>query len=138
MHLLGQKNVPIYQLGVRALCQEEADRRKEYNVGYKDASELVRGKISSVSLPEDFPEKVYISFDLDGLGSGDYGCDGYACSRRAGVLSGADLLASAVEGRKIIGADIVELAPHPAHTHCDFTAALVSYAIMGLAANSCK
>lgn len=138
MHLLGQKNVPIYQLGVRALCQEEADRRKEYNIEYKDASELVRGQISNISLPEDFPEQVYISFDLDGLDPAIMAATGTPVPGGLGLYQALDLLASAGKGRKIIGADIVELAPHPAHVHCDFTAALVSYAIMGLAANSCK
>ena len=33
-----------------------------------------------------------------------------------------------------VGADIVELAPGPAHTYCDFTAAQICYALIGLAA----
>ena len=98
----------------------------------------MRGQISNVSLPEDFPVQVYISFDLDGLDPAIMAATGTPVPGGLGLYQALDLLASAGKGRKIIGADIVELAPHQAHVHCDFTAALVSYAIMGLAANSCK
>ena len=111
MHLLGQKNVPIYQLGVRALCQEEADRRKEYNIEYKDASELVRGQISNISLPEDFPEQVYISFDLDGLDPAIMAATGTPVPGGLGRYQALDLHAAAGKGINIIGAYIVELAP---------------------------
>lgn len=134
MHLLGQKGVPIFQLGVRALCREEADRRAEYNIEYIDAAQLVRGQISQINLPDNFPEQVYISFDLDGLDPSIMAATGTPVAGGLGFYQTLDLLASATKGRKIIGADIVELAPHPTHPHCDFTAAQICYAVMGLAA----
>lgn len=134
MHLLGQKGVPIFQLGVRALCREEADRRAEYNIKYIDADRLVRDQISTISLPDDFPEQIYISFDLDGLDPAIMAATGTPVAGGLGFYQALDLLASATQARKIIGADIVELAPHPAHAHCDFTAAQICYALMGLAA----
>ena len=134
MHLLAQKNVPIFQLGVRALCREEADRRAEYNIEYIDAAELVRGQISQINLPDSFPEQIYISFDLDGLDPSIMAATGTPVAGGLGFYQVLDLLASATCARTIIGADIVELAPHPAHTYCDFTAAQICYALMGLAA----
>lgn len=134
MHLLGQQGVPIFQLGVRALCREEADRRAEYNIEYIDAAQLVRGQISQINLPDGFPEHIYISFDLDGLDPSIMAATGTPVAGGLGFYQALDLLASATKGRKIIGADIVELAPHPAHPHCDFTAAQICYAVMGLAA----
>jgi len=37
-------------------------------------------------------------------------------------------------GRRIVGADVVELAPNPALPHADFTAARMVYALMGMGA----
>src|SRR6056297_2457613 len=67
MHLLSKAEFPISQFGVRALCQQEQNWRKEHGVFYRDAEELVVGGINAVDLPDDFPELVYVSFDVDGL-----------------------------------------------------------------------
>ncbi|MGB0478047.1 MAG: arginase family protein, partial [Parvibaculales bacterium] len=59
MHLLAQEGLPMVSLGVRALAEEEEAARRAHGVIAYDAGELVRGHISSVTLPDDFPENVY-------------------------------------------------------------------------------
>jgi agmatinase len=53
--------------GVRALAAEEEAGRRAHGVICHDGPDLVRGQISAVNLPEDFPENIYVTFDLDGL-----------------------------------------------------------------------
>lgn len=67
MHLLAEDGMRLAQFGVRALCPQEAESRITNNVFHVDAEELVTNNILSVDLPEDFPELVYVSFDVDGL-----------------------------------------------------------------------
>jgi agmatinase len=38
-----------------------------------------------------------------------------------------------VEGRQVVGLDVVELAPIAGLHHCDFTAAKLTHLLMGLA-----
>tara|TARA_X000000950_G_scaffold133336_1_gene166204 strand:- start:464 stop:1348 length:885 start_codon:yes stop_codon:yes gene_type:complete len=133
MHLCCSEDIPLFQLGVRALCREEVEARRRYNVGYCDADRLVRQQLSSVTLPDDFPELVYVSFDLDGLDPAVLPATGTPVPGGLGFYQALDLVSSACSGRKIVGLDIVELAPSPAHPASNFTAALVTYHLIALA-----
>ena len=133
MQLCCSADIPLFQLGVRALCREEVEARRQHNVGYCDADRLVRQQLSSVTLPNDFPELVYVSFDLDGLDPAVLPATGTPVPGGLGFYQALDLVSSACSGRKIIGMDIVELAPSPAHPASNFTAALVTYHLIALA-----
>ena len=133
MQLCCSADIPLFQLGVRALCREEVEARKQYNVGYCDADRLVRQQLSSVKLPDDFPELVYVSFDLDGLDPSVLPATGTPVPGGLEFYQALDLISSACSGRKIVGFDIVELAPSPAHPASDFAAALVTYHLIALA-----
>ena len=133
MQLCCSADIPLFQLGVRALCREEVEARKRYNVGYCDADRLVRQQLSSVTLPDDFPELVYVSFDLDGLDPSVLPATGTPVPGGLEFYQALDLVSSACSGRKIVGFDIVELAPSAAHPASDFAAALVTYHLIALA-----
>lgn len=133
MQLCCEADIPLFQLGVRSLCREEVEARSQFNVGYCDADRLVRRQLSSVALPDDFPKFVYISFDLDGLDPAVLPATGTPVPGGLGFYQALDLVSSACSGRQIVGMDIVELAPSPAHRASDFTAALVTYHLIALA-----
>jgi len=59
--------IPLYQLGIRAYCEEEINVRQQYNVGYQDADTLVPKQIQSIQLPDDFPQQIFFTVDIDGL-----------------------------------------------------------------------
>ena len=48
------------------------------------------------------------------------------------------IAARAMKGRTLIGFDVVELAPREGHIRSDFTAASLTYALMGLAERNNK
>jgi len=133
MQLCCSADIPLFQLGVRALCREEVEARRKYNVGYYDADILVRQQLSSVTLPDDFPQMVYISFDLDGLDPAVLPATGTPVPGGLGFYQALDLVSSACSGRQIMGIDVVELAPSSAHPASDFTAALITYHLIALA-----
>ena len=134
MHLCAETGIPIYQLGVRAFCAEEAEARIRYGIGYRDAGELVRQRRTELTLPDEFPDQIYISFDLDGLDPSVLPATGTPVPGGLGFYQALDLVSSACTGRRIVGLDVVELAPSPAHPASDFAAALITYHLIAIAA----
>lgn len=136
MHLLAQKGCKIASFGVRALCREELEQRERYGVISWDAEKLITENIQSVLLPDDFPEDVYITFDLDGLDPSVLPATGTPVPGGLGYYQSLSLIKSAVKGRRCVGLDVVELAPMEGQPVSDFTAALITYKLMGIALRS--
>lgn len=133
MHLLAQEGLPMASFGVRALAEEEETARRAHGVIAYDGPDLVRGAISSVTLPDDFPDNIYVTFDLDGLDPAVLPATGTPVPGGLGFYQALDLVESALRGRKCVGIDIVELAPIEGQPASDFTAALIAYQLMGFA-----
>lgn len=129
MHLLAEEGVRLAQFGVRALCQQEVDSRAANNVFFKDAEELVVGNIHEVDLPDDFPEHVYVSFDVDGLDPSQMPATGTPVPGGLGYYQALRLVEHALKGRSCVGMDVVELAPD-GNAAWDFTAAQIVYRLM--------
>lgn len=129
MHLLAQEGVRLAQFGVRALCRQEMQSRQDNNVFHIDGEALISGNIHEVSLPDDFPQDVYISFDVDGLDPSLMPATGTPVPGGLGYYQALHLVEHALEGRNCVGLDVVELAPdgNPAW---DFTAAQIVYRLM--------
>jgi agmatinase len=134
MQLLAEEEgMALAQYGVRALSPEEARLRERLGVTYIDAEDLVTGNIAEVKLPEDFPEDVYVSFDVDGLDAAVMPATGTPVPGGLGYYQALSLVRSALAGRRCVGFDVVELAPIDGADVWDFTAAQLTYALMGIA-----
>lgn len=129
MHLLTEEGLRLAQFGVRALCQQEVDSRAANAVFFKDAEELVVGNIHAVDLPEDFPEDIYVSFDVDGLDPSLMPATGTPVPGGLGYYQALQLVEHALKGRRCVGLDVVELAPD-GNAAWDFTAAQIVYRLM--------
>ncbi len=129
MHLLVSEGVRLAQFGVRAICTKEVSSRVRNTVFSVDAEELVTKNIHAVDLPDDFPELVYVSFDVDGLDPSLMPATGTPVPGGLGYYQALHLVEHALKGRKCVGFDVVELAPdgNPAW---DFTAAQITYRLM--------
>ena len=132
MHLLASEGLPIASFGVRALCQQEHEARTKHGVIAYDGGALVRQQISAVTLPDDFPQKLYVTFDLDGLDPSVLPATGTPVPGGLGYYQAIDLVASALAGRQCVGLDVVELAPIEGQPASDFTAAQLTYQLMAL------
>ncbi|KZK80195.1 N(1)-aminopropylagmatine ureohydrolase [Pseudovibrio sp. W64] len=132
MNLLVEEGNSLAQFGVRALCQQEIDSRKDNKVFFVDAEELVTKGLHAVDLPEDFPEHIYISFDVDGLDPSQMPATGTPVPGGLGYYQSLHLVEHALKGRKCVGLDVVELAPD-GNAAWDFTAAQITYRLMAAA-----
>lgn len=129
---LDDLGLPLFQIGVRALCGEEVAVRRRREVGFLDARELYVNGLPEHPLPADFPNKIYISFDVDGLDPSVVRATGTPVP--GGLLwhDALTLLERVIRGREVLGADVVELAPTPSDHASDFAAAQLTYCIMGM------
>lgn len=128
--LAGEDGVAIAQYGVRAMSSEEAEARKALGVIACDGEALAQGAMPV--LPEDFPERIYVSFDVDGLDPSVMPATGTPVPGGLGFWQSIHLLERLCHGRRIVGIDVVELAPEPGSRVSDFTAAQIVYALIGL------
>ena len=129
MHLLAEEGVRLAQFGVRALCQHEVDSRARNGVFFRDAEDLVTNALHAIDLPDDFPEHVYVSFDVDGLDPSIMPATGTPVPGGLGYYQALHLVEHSLKGRKCVGFDVVELAPD-GNTAWDFTTAQIVYRLM--------
>ncbi|WP_346666626.1 agmatinase [uncultured Mailhella sp.] len=129
-------DLPLVQLGNRIYCREELEARKEYGVLSWDAPYLCRHGIPGNLIPEDFPRNIFITFDVDGLDPSIMPETGTPVPGGLDWYMALDLAARAMQGRRVLGFDVVELAPREGHIVSDFAAASLTYALMGLAARN--
>ena len=133
MQLLAEEDgLCIAQFGVRAMSAEEVARRESAHVFAVDAEELVTRGLNAVDLPDDFPEDVYVSFDVDGLDPAILPATGTPVPGGLGYYQALNLVAHALKGRRLVGLDVVELAPEPGSRVSEFTTAQVTYCLMAM------
>lgn len=83
-------------------------------------------------LPVDFPENIYLTLDVDGLDPSVIGATGTPVPGGPGWFQTLIFLERALAGRKILGFDLVELAPRLGDHGSDFAAAQFVYSVMGV------
>ncbi len=127
-----EAGVPLFQLGIRAFCEEEIEARKQFNVGYIDAEELVPNNLMSFELPESFPSKVFFTLDIDGMDPSIFPSTGTPVPGGLGWYQTLSLFESAAKQREIIGFDLLEFAPIPGFHAYEFAASQLLYKMMGI------
>jgi len=138
MRRVHETGFPIMQIGIRSLSQPEDIFRQERNIPCLDAETIYRGGIPDAVLPPDFPEKIYITFDIDCLDPSIMPATGTPEPGGLSWYQALDLLTRVAEGRTICGCDVVELAPAP-HMHAaDFIAAKLVYVMIGMIERTMK
>jgi len=130
MYLLANEKYKIAQFGIRALSEEEAENRKTFNILFLDAQDIYFKK--KFKLPLNFPKKVYISFDVDGLDPSIMPATGTPVPGGLGYYESLNLIKDLIKGRQVIGFDVVELSPIKNFIAFDFTVASLVYKIMEL------
>ena len=130
MYLLGNEKYKIAQFGVRALSKEEVENRKIFNILFLDARDIYYKK--KFKLPLNFPQKIYISFDVDGLDPSIMPATGTPVPGGLGYYESLHLIKNLIKGRQVVGFDVVELSPIKNFIAYDFTVASLVYEIMEL------
>jgi len=124
--------MPIFQFGVRALCQEESIYRSASDISFVDARDFYRHGIDAVTLPNTFPKDIYLTLDVDGLDPSVIRATGTPVPGGPGWYDTLAVLEKVISGRRVVGFDVVELAPVE-HDHASsFAAAQLVYTVMGI------
>lgn len=131
MRRVFEEDIPLFQLATRSYCLEEHNFRKENDIPYYDAKTIWSDGIDTVKIPKNFPEKVFISFDIDGLDPSLMPATGTPVPGGLNWHQAMTLLERLLAERICLGFDLVELAPIPMLPCADFTAAQLAYNIMG-------
>jgi len=134
-----KEGIPLYQVGVRNYSTEDLEAREAFKVAHLDAHDIdtmkhTKDGLSQVSLPDSFPKKLFITFDVDGFDASLMPSTGTPDPGGLFWWDAINLLESLTEGRTIIGCDVVELAPNPLLHHGPYLAAKLVYHLMGLIA----
>ncbi|MEW6335863.1 MAG: agmatinase [Acidobacteriota bacterium] len=135
MHRLLDDGVPIAQVGIRSLTGEERALIRRRRVCTVFADEAVHrpleGWIDRVL--DALPEKVYVTVDLDAFDPSIMPATGTPEPGGLDWYRSLAVLRAVAERRRIVGFDVVELAPMPGNVAPDFLAAKLVYTLLGYA-----
>jgi agmatinase len=126
----------LMQFGVRALCLEEVRYRQERRVQHLDGRAIYGLNLKSFSLPGSFPRNIYLTIDVDGLDPSVIPATGTPVPGGPGWYDTLLFIERALAGRKLLGFDLVELAPRHGDHGSDFAAAQLVYTVMGMVARN--
>ncbi|MFT6387132.1 MAG: agmatinase [Cellvibrionaceae bacterium] len=132
MKRIVEKGVPLYQLGIRAYCEEEIQARQDYGVQFIDGEDMAMNNIHEITLPDDFPDNVFFTLDIDGMDPSVFPSTGTPVPGGLAWYQTLHLFESVAKQRNIIGFDIMEFAPIKSFHAYDFAAALLVYKMMGI------
>ena len=130
--------LPLFQIGVRSLCPEEAAFRKERGIPHLDARAArfplshTEGDQAPALLPADFPGKIFLTFDLDAFDASLMPATGTPEPGGLFWWDALELAGRCLAGRVALGFDVVELAPIPGVHAPEYTAARLAHEIMGI------
>jgi agmatinase len=132
LHEAAQMNIPLLQIGVRSLSIPEVELRKQKGIHYLDGYEIGRNGIPAHLLPKDFPEKIYVTFDVDALDPSIMPATGTPEPGGLTWFQTFDCFEQILESKTVVGCDFVELAPIEKFHAPDFLVARMIYNFMGL------
>jgi len=139
MRRVHEKGIPLVQIGIRSFSMEEQKYRDENSdIICYNASYIYRENSFTIEFPEDFPDDIYISVDVDGL---DPSVIPHTGTPVPGGLFWYDFfkfIESIPAGKRIIGFDVVELAPADGSAVSDFATAQLTYNLMGIISRRIK
>lgn len=130
-HIL-DAGAPLFQIGVRSLSKPEADLRVARRIGHLDAVDIAEHGLPAVILPKDFPRDIYLTFDIDALDPALVPGTGTPEPGGLAWFEALRALRRVLQGRRVLGFDVVEVAPLRGSHVSEFTAARLIYEIMGM------
>jgi agmatinase len=133
---------PLTIVGARSWSEEEARLLATHPPGLdlRPAREVVGGGLDPIELAESLGDPVYLTFDVDGLDPSVVPATGTPEPGGLGWWEALDLVRTVLERRRVVGLDVVELAPQAGSHVSDFAVArlvakLLSYLTLGPSAS---
>lgn len=136
MKRLLDDGIPTLGVGIRALCREESElvSSRELPVIWGWELEACRPRFGE--LLATLPEEVYLTVDVDYFDPSLVPATGTPVPGGGGWRSTLDLLGDLFATKRVVGMDVVELAPDGVHHASDFLAASLAATMIALHAGS--
>ncbi len=129
MRRIYEWDIPIFQVGTRSYAKEEHLFRQENSIAYVDAEDIWQDD-GSVFIPDDFPDAVYISFDVDVFDISIMPATGTPVPGGLQWYQAMQLLQKTMSSRRCCGFDVVEYSPIANFHAYSFSAAQLVYNMM--------
>lgn len=139
MRRVVERGCPLTSVGIRSLSAEEAAfRRASPAIAAISAAEIARARRGGLDalwerVVAGLPEAVYITVDLDVFDPALMAAVGTPEPGGLDWWEVTGLVRRACAGRRVVGADVVELAPAEGPESCAFAAAKLTYILLGAA-----
>ncbi len=127
--------VPLVQVGIRALCIEEAEFIRTGGTAYTLFAHQLRDMPTQKWVDQvisHLGEQVYITIDADGFDPSVIPAVGTAEPNGLTWNDGQSLLSEVCARRQVVGFDVVEVAPDPNAIISEYTLAKLIYRLIGL------
>jgi agmatinase len=124
--------VPAASVGIRSLSEDEAEYLKANPVPMW-STRRYRALPDRSAVLDALTDDVFVTFDVDGLDPSVMPATGTPEPGGLDWYEAVDLLREVAERRRIVGFDVVELAPTQGQTASDFLCARLVYRLIGLA-----
>jgi agmatinase len=123
---------PAASVGIRSISEEEAEYLEAHPQPIWSVRQFraLQGRWEPIL--EALTDDVFVTFDLDGLDPSILPATGTPEPGGLDWYEAVDLLRAVAAGRRIVGFDVVELAPQPGQVASDFLAARLVYRLIGL------
>jgi agmatinase len=128
-----REKLPAASVGIRSLSEEEHEWLEAHPAPIWSTREFraLRGDWAPILAA--LTDEVYVTFDVDGFDPGIMPGTGTPEPGGLDWYEAVDLLAAVARQSRIVGMEIVELAPLPGQVTSDFLAARLTYRMIGLA-----
>lgn len=128
-----REQVQAASVGIRSMSEEEAIGMREHPVPLWSVRQFRALKGDWSPILDALTDTVFVTFDLDALDPGLLPGTGTPEPGGLDWYEAVDLLAAVAARKRIVGFDVVELAPLPGQVASDFLAARLVYRLIGLA-----
>jgi agmatinase len=128
-----RESVPAASVGIRSLSEEERRHLDEHPAPIWSTRRFRALRGDWKPILDALSDTVYVTFDLDALDPGILPATGTPEPGGLDWYEAVDLLAAVAKRARVVGMDVVELAPLPGHVASDFLAARLTYRMIGLA-----
>ena len=129
-----EMGIPLCQIGVRSLSLEDLEVRVENAIMHYDMEETVEKGLDMSLVLDNFPEKVYVTFDVDALDPSIMPGTGTPEPGGMQWYPALKILNHIARRCEVIGFDVVEVSPMAGSNISEFTAARLAYNFMGMIA----